>query len=188
MPAGVPASVRHFYPRPPRGGRRLACRCPGQRETFLSTPSARRATALTVCVSKPEKEFLSTPSARRATFCRWLYNTTIFISIHALREEGDFYAGYAGRTLNHFYPRPPRGGRPPLALDFLHRTVFLSTPSARRATAYHGRYEPGVYHFYPRPPRGGRLLELVSGCRVFLFLSTPSARRATRDSSGIDSA
>ena len=34
--------------------------------------------------------------------------------------------------------------------------LFLSTPSARRATFRHYRkYAPGK-HFYPRPPRGGR--------------------------------
>ena len=79
--------------------------------TFLSTPSARRATLLQVC-SALRKKFLSTPSARRATglplklltldfnfyprpprggrrfsFCTNL--GWIFISIHALREEGD---------------------------------------------------------------------------------------------------
>ena len=35
----------------------------------------------------------------------------------------------------NFYPRPPRGGRPPAHPDGLHIIVFLSTPSARRATA-----------------------------------------------------
>ena len=57
------------------------------------------------------------------------------ISIHALREEGDHYARYVGTD----------------------GTLFLSTPSARRAT----------FEFV-------RLL--VQGVQ---FLSTPSARRAT---------
>ena len=34
---------------------------------------------------------------------------------------------------------------------------FLSTPSARRATRQAGRLRRGVHDFYPRPPRGGRL-------------------------------
>ena len=35
----------------------------------------------------------------------------VVISIHALREEGDrLRARHTGR-LYHFYPRPPRGGR-----------------------------------------------------------------------------
>ena len=34
------------------------------------------------------------------------------ISIHALREEGDQRRTDGHRLRNHFYPRPPRGGRP----------------------------------------------------------------------------
>ena len=33
-----------------------------------------------------------------------------------------------------FYPRPPRGGRHPGLQDLDEGVVFLSTPSARRAT------------------------------------------------------
>ena len=33
------------------------------------------------------------------------------ISIHALREEGDFGVGVARLVVFDFYPRPPRGGR-----------------------------------------------------------------------------
>ena len=59
--------------------------------------------------------FLSTPSARRATACSYsLYLITGFISIHALREEGDAI------------PWP--------AEDW--KRLFLSTPSARRATGF----------------------------------------------------
>ena len=78
------------------------------------------------------------------------------ISIHALREEGDagqlalrrqlhdFYprpprggrhvAGYVTKKLYDFYPRPPRGGRPSGMTTPTSRDLFLSTPSARRAT------------------------------------------------------
>ena len=57
------------------------------------------------------------------------------ISIHALREEGD--------VVNHNTP--------------LETCVFLSTPSARRATlACLGQTEREAQNFYPRPPRGGR--------------------------------
>ena len=78
--------------------------------------------------------FLSTPSARRATF-----------QSHHL-----FY------LFGYFYPRPPRGGRPP--------------------TLAHGRK---IIHFYPRPPRGGRHIDEINDHIHKLFLSTPSARRAT---------
>ena len=56
------------------------------------------------------------------------------ISIHALREEGDSAARGVGQP----------------------DTVFLSTPSARRATVYDIRQFELDRNFYPRPPRGGR--------------------------------
>ena len=37
--------------------------------------------------------------------------TDLPISIHALREEGDFILPRPNRAASHFYPRPPRGGR-----------------------------------------------------------------------------
>ena len=125
---------------------------------FLSTPSARRATcqatnrrlvptAISIHALREEGDldfpspvdnaplFLSTPSARRAT-----------------KKGSEQQAG--GRN---FYPRPPRGGRPELKdqmddLDDISihalreegdlltvpptsiKEIFLSTPSARRAT------------------------------------------------------
>ena len=55
--------------------------------------------------------FLSTPSARRATARRQVSQHLTTISIHALREEGDYSCGIARQYLINFYPRPPRGGR-----------------------------------------------------------------------------
>ena len=57
---------------------------------------------------------------------------------------------------------------------------FLSTPSARRATGFGAQTPSGGYDFYPRPPRGGRPLARLVRADGTLFLSTPSARRATR--------
>ncbi len=124
----------NFYPRPPRGGRRAAAVTALQYEEFLSTPSARRATRRGVRRPVVAK-FLSTPSARRATVLRIRSFERQNISIHALREEGDVVRGENKLYTSHFYPRPPRGGRP-LASE-TRRPVysFLSTPSARRATA-----------------------------------------------------
>ena len=56
---------------------------------------------------------------------------------------------------------------------------FLSTPSARRATGFGAQTPSGGYDFYPRPPRGGRQDSETNGFRIIKFLSTPSARRAT---------
>ena len=57
------------------------------------------------------------------------------ISIHALREEGDLPPLLSAMLPPNFYPRPPRGGRLAYALIGSALMVFLSTPSARRATA-----------------------------------------------------
>ena len=146
--------------------------------------------------------FLSTPSARRATVCLQRGRAERGISIHALREEGDKVLFLAALTVMsflstpsarratrtpvpssgrhpYFYPRPPRGGRRP-------------PPGCTCSFSY----------FYPRPPRGGRRSSLpvyrrrknISihalreegdvSCVSFItsmypFLSTPSARRAT---------
>ena len=78
------------------------------------------------------------------------------ISIHALREEGDQRVINVTADQNNFYPRPPRGGRPAIAAACKTTDEFLSTPSARRATALPPSVPQGWFNFYPRPPRGGR--------------------------------
>ena len=82
------AGIRNFYPRPPRGGRRLKSSPVPTRRVFLSTSSARRTTKC------------KNPSCKRE-----------FISIHVLREEDDTRRWSARPHQNYFYPRPPRGGR-----------------------------------------------------------------------------
>ena len=150
------------------------------KQLFLSTPSARRATARAGCCWQPPRDFyprpprggrrksmenqtvsarfLSTTSARRATPPTCLSVMRYIISIHALREEGDMQASTPSGWTGYFYPRPPRGGR--------RIQVF--------PTAAHQR------NFYPRPPRGGRLPQPFRLSLIPAFLSTPSARRATR--------
>ena len=148
-------------------------------DKFLSTPSARRATTgiqitgsgedISIHALREEGDspatlnalvhelFLSTPSARRATLT----------CLHRSGAAHNFYPRppRGGRRSSrnsprcfraYFYPRPPRGGRPAGRTSFWADLVFLSTPSARRATAVAG---PARYNAK--------------------FLSTPSARRAT---------
>ena len=191
---------------------------------FLSTPSARRATCqlgrivdsavISIHALREEgddEQFvlllshgISIHALREEGDSNFLLseNSADDISIHALREEGDSHAHSHSGWSHHFYPRPPRGGRPQLPAPFcreqaisihalreegdLHvvhdldavdisihalreegdflselqripHIVFLSTPSARRATLSAG----------------------AVGSRANVFLSTPSARRAT---------
>ena len=124
----------NFYPRPPRGGRHPPNQSQSEHQRFLSTPSARRATGFRATQIDFLFEFLSTPSARRATGLgdKWFEDNQI--SIHALREEGDNLHPPKLPKRQHFYPRPPRGGRPMCWMPSGVCFRFLSTPSARRAT------------------------------------------------------
>ena len=145
--------------------------------------------------------FLSTPSARRATRQLRPSERRPVISIHALREEGDADRGRARRGRGNFYPRPPRGGRPtetmkPRASQNFYprpprggrlklyyeapRIPIISIHALReegdgitfqnnniKEISIHALREEGddtmralrrpTEYFYPRPPRGGRL-------------------------------
>ena len=59
-----------------------------------------------------EQTFLSTPSGWRATDAGERSHGVVYISIHALRVEGDRDVGCLQQGTDHFYPRPPGGGRP----------------------------------------------------------------------------
>ena len=81
----------------------------------------------------------------------------IAISIHALREEGDGRRYFMG-LFNFLFLSTPSARRATVGeVPFTYLVLeFLSTPSARRATgAIHGG-ETFQWNFYPRPPRGGR--------------------------------
>ena len=109
--AGGTASAGNFYPRPPRGGRRFS-RQPSFRQRrisihalreegdngfrkvlywskeFLSTPSARRATAGMI-YPPYSAGFLSTPSARRATAkteTKSLFSYKLYNILHEFRR------------------------------------------------------------------------------------------------------
>ncbi len=126
-----------------------------------------------------QNAFLSTPSARRATRLPTRGHLHRGISIHALREEGDL-ARFVGRLQVWISIHALREEGDRLAAPTASRCyLFLSTPSARRATLLAPIVPSGPNDFYPRPPRGGRLFERHYFNTFFLFLSTPSARRAT---------
>ena len=107
----------NFYPRPPRGGRRIALRaCAVRAHFYPRPPRGGRPGAYIQLVTTVG--FLSTPSARRATPACISSHSGQQISIHALREEGDGLLHKGQPPCSNFYPRPPRGGR--LALFTIH--------------------------------------------------------------------
>ena len=157
----------NFYPRPPRGGRPPSQDRRGTTQNFYPRPPRGGRLGCRWALSRASR-FLSTPSARRATRRRPRQRPVGRISIHALREEGDrgFFAlprrgvyfyprpPRGGRPAfmpgcckaRYFYPRPPRGGRPSTPTVVEPAPLFLSTPSARRATRAHdrGRSQGGI--------------------------------------------
>ena len=202
MPQTLSCTLSYFYPRPPRGGRRLRPLGKSPR-AYISIHALREEGDERQRTSNEGQiYFYPRPprGGRRATM-NMMYSD-YGISIHALREEGDLPPPVRSPLPANFYPRPPRGGR-----------------RWNCRSRHCGRY------FYPRPPRGGRLVQkfhefftahisihalreegdchdafcLVkpadisihalreegdisnwcTKCQIIQFLSTPSARRAT---------
>ena len=148
----------NFYPRPPRGGR------PAVDDRHFAIV-----------------EFLSTPSARRTTPHYVVYIVSRAISIHALREEGDmgWSAEGSGPEAISIHALREEGDYILRISKMEQNRLFLSTPSARRATPSLCSQCTASANFYPRPPRGGRQATVRIPAAVAQFLSTPSARRAT---------
>ena len=80
----------YFYPRPPRGGRRLF---DSQQDEVIR---------ISIHALREEGD----------GGCADFHSLCVVISIHALREEGDAAYQTACLASPYFYPRPPRGGRP----------------------------------------------------------------------------
>ena len=169
---------------------------------FLSTPSARRATAESIFLcggpgyisihalreegdahqrqrQRPKQNFYPRPPRGGRQYLVLLTADTVRISIHALREEGDQLFHAVVRFQGDFYPRPPRGGRLGVAVGLLDVGI-ISIHALREEGDRPGPTPPAARNdFYPRPPRGGRQLSVMDRINMILFLSTPSARRAT---------
>ena len=172
-------TTAYFYPRPPRGGRRLALDKllraivisihALREEGDMWTKYRQRSQSISIHALREEGDtdgfsatinfaiFLSTPSVRRATpFCQHGPQHLV-ISIHALREEGDCAAEGPARPSWRFLSTPSvrRATIASLACSSVNPS-FLSTPSVRRATE-----------------------SCSTRAMLSSFLSTPSARRAT---------
>ena len=163
---------------------------------FQSTPSAWRETGICSHASAM-LSFQSTPSAWRETKSAWDFSSSLAISIHSLRMEGDRNTSAAVRSAQYFNPLPPHGGRHHLTVqgtDFRHfnplpphggrlkpfefharQSAFQSTPSAWRKTLCSCTYSFIVRNFNPLPPHGGRLY-ILDECKLTERISIHSLR------------
>ena len=103
----------------------------------------------------------------------------LFISIHALRGEGD--ATHLVRKLQSllFQSTPSVGRATAMPSIFLAMFVFQSTPSVGRATSDKVLAIAMTVYFNPRPPWGGRRHTASHKESYQPFQSTPSVGRAT---------
>ncbi len=102
----------NFYPRPPHGERRTACRYSGLASLqFLSTPPAWGATSGTEQLD--QNYTISIHAPRMGSDAVENGPGPIRpISIHAPRMGSDHFPGFARFAYANFYPRPPHGERP----------------------------------------------------------------------------
>ena len=166
-----------FYPRPPRGGRPDDAPPPRRAGSFLSTPSARRATIPGRFRSRRIQISIHALREEGDRDVRGVADLQQ-ISIHALREEGDRSRKCSRKPASRFLSTPSARRATASTAVCASTEEFLSTPSARRATetiftarstpriSIHALREEGDplstralaarCYFYPRPPRGGR--------------------------------
>ena len=117
--------------------------------SFLSTPSARRATTSGRTSTTASTNFYPRPPRGGRPRCRHFKLCRALISIHALREEGDTLcsAADAGLYLISIHALREEGdGRVSARVQIVPE--FLSTPSARRATAKTERKHPAFVSLY----------------------------------------
>ena len=107
-----PSSISYFYPRPPRGGRPWFSSLSLVINYFYPRPprGGRRCTPWQIWRSS--SYFYPRPPRGGRHVAQVEIPGTEYISIHALREEGDCSCCAPSARTSNFYPRPPRGGRP----------------------------------------------------------------------------
>ena len=223
-----PAPCRDFYPRPPRGGRpdrdcgtsggnpisTHALREEGDRQAGwhhqhrpISTHALREeGDGRGISGSSTRTDFYPRPprgGRRRSAGCRWCGRNNFYprpprggrprpysgsakiiaISTHALREEGDTARAAQKLQQTVFLPTPSaRRATQKRWLHILKLPKFLPTPFARRATIVFIAFSYCAADFYPRPPRGGRHfgLESIQQPRNFYPRPPRGGRRAKR--------
>ena len=201
--AGPGPAARHFYPRPPCGGRRQPQAARARADEFLSTSPLRGTTVVIDAFGKPRHISIHVPLAGDDAVYHAQPVLGRQISIHVPLAGDDLPArGCAqfqnaflstsplrGTTLRNrqggvlrddFYPRPPCGGRRVSPSNSGWVSSFLSTSPLRGTTACRHTVLRREAYFYPRPPCGGRPLSLgILTAHSMRFLSTSPLRGTT---------
>ena len=115
----------------------------------------------------------------RATVIRAKIEQRIYISIHALRGEGDPISGTVG-AITKIFQSTPSVGRATIKQHQCPQQLDISIHALRgegdqTKSSRFRRWR----HFNPRPPWGGRRSGYLGTKRLCLFQSTPSVGRAT---------
>ena len=152
------ANFCNFYPRSPCG-ERLCCGCCARCRYWISIH------ALLAESDQPRKT--EVPGA--------------IISIHALLAESDCDFSQKRHPPHNFYPRSPCGERLLVIRWLIHRKLFLSTLSLRRATALASKENATKQRIsiHALLAESDYDTSSLMQCQV-KFLSTLSLRRATR--------
>ena len=152
-------SFSDFYPRPPRGGRQRYL-IGGELYTAISIHVLREeGDRCTGCLISSTSNFYPRPPRGGRPLAMHCFSTPLHFYPRPPRGGRPLAPCCCPRRSGYFYPRPPRGGRRIAWKPRRAKTIFLSTSSARRATARPPFLHRTSGNFYPRPPRGGRHTE-----------------------------
>ena len=148
----------YFNPRPPRGGRRRPRPRHGMSSSFQSTPPARGAT------------LGNTPKV-----------LSLYISIHAPREGGDWVYSLQGTWACNISIHAPREGGDEVLCKIPSTALYISIHAPREGgdDIDEGYDEDGLI-FQSTPPARGATTRRTRRARRQTFQSTPPARGATQ--------
>ena len=156
--AGRSRPNHNFYPRPPGGGRPMSPSTTGIVPGFLSTPSGWRATSSCTPAHSRRPYFYPRPPGGGRLRSEMKVVEARYISIHALRVEGDPTMSAISLNRSRLFLSTPSGWRATDLILFAARYAGISIHGLRvegdtkSAVAIHWNRKD----FYPRPPGGGR--------------------------------
>ena len=181
-PSNLRYTDTYFNPRPPRGGRPGTSMPRSSCIRFQSTFSMQRVTVQMLLLllmfgisthifreennagkwrtEEHRENFNPRPPRGGRQVSAGGIRPSSFISIHALREEGDAPRSPPPRLGGEFQSTPSARRATGGEYRMSDRHIFQSTPSARRATSTPHPCQLRNGYFNPRPPRGGRLQQL----------------------------